>query len=191
MAGELYSKRNPYEERELFAMLERMRRIGELDAQMDRELGELIIAATKYAMTCGMRKGMRFDSDDALSQCTVYALEASRKAETQNPSSYVNYIVTAVQTNWTRDSMTEANRRKLLFPVGSGEGLELAAEMDGSPEGIAPWEALRIYTLKQKEADDGQGKTHRGRPGRGGQGTGRRTAGRGNTRGPRPRGRTA
>ena len=36
MADELYSDRNPYEERDLFAMLERMRRQDELDAQMDR-----------------------------------------------------------------------------------------------------------------------------------------------------------
>lgn len=170
MTDELYSERNPYEERDLFAMLERMRRQDELDSQMDRELGELIIATTKYAITCGKRKGMRFYGDDVLSKCTVYALEASRKAETTDPYKYVNYIVTAVQMNWKRDSITDANRKKLLFPVGDEAGVELAADIYGTPEGIAPWEALRIFTIKNKEAEYGQGETSRGCSGRNGEG---------------------
>lgn len=155
MDNRLYSKRNPYEEEELFAMLERMRRKDELDAEMDRNLGELIIAVTRYAMTCGMRKGIVFKGDEAESQCMVYALEASRKADTSNPRRFVNYMVNAVQRNWVRDSMTEANRNKLLFPVADGDGLELAASMDGTPEGIPPWECLRLFTIKTKEADNG------------------------------------
>ena len=155
MDNRLYAKRNPYEEEELFAMLERMRRQGDMDAEMDQNLGELIIAVTRFAMTCGMRKGIVFRGDDAESQCMVYALEASRKADTSNPRRFVNYLVNAVQRNWVRDSMTEANRNKLLFPVGDTEGIELAAGMDGTPEGIPPWECLRLFTMKNKEADDG------------------------------------
>lgn len=155
MDNRLYAKRNPYEEEELFAMLERMRRQGDMDAEMDQNLGELIIAVTRFAMTCGMRKGIVFRGDDAESQCMVYALEASRKADTSNPRRFVNYMVNAVQRNWVRDSMTEANRNKLLFPIGDSEGIELAAGMDGMPEGIPPWECLRLFTMKNKEADDG------------------------------------
>lgn len=155
MDNRLYAKRNPYEEEELFAMLERMRRQGDMDAEMDRNLGELIIAVTRFAMTCGMRKGIVFRGDDAESQCMVYALEASRKADTSNPRRFVNYMVNAVQRNWVRDSMTEANRNKLLFPIGDSEGIELSAGMDGTPEGIPPWECLRLFTMKNKEADDG------------------------------------
>lgn len=155
MDNRLYAKRNPYEEEELFAMLERMRRQGDMDPEMDQNLGELIIAVTRFAMTCGMRKGIVFRGDDAESQCMVYALEASRKADTSNPRRFVNYMVNAVQRNWVRDSMTEANRNKLLFPIGDSEGIELAAGMDGMPEGIPPWECLRLFTMKNKEADDG------------------------------------
>lgn len=155
MDNRLYAKRNPYEEEELFAMLERMRRQGDMDAEMDRNLGELIIAVTRFAMTCGMRKGIVFRGDDAESQCMVYALEASRKADTSNPRRFVNYMVNAVQRNWVRDSMTEANRNKLLFPIGDSEGIELSAGMDGMPEGIPPWECLKLFTMKNKEADDG------------------------------------
>lgn len=165
MDARLYSKRNPYEEAELFATLERMRRMGELDAEMDRNLGELLIAVTRFAMTCGMRKGIVFKGDEAESQCTVYALEASRKAETDDPRKFVNYMVNAVQRNWVRDSMTEANRNRLLFPVTDSDGIELAAGMDGSPEGIPPWECLRLFTIKNKEADDGYqtlGRCNRG-----------------------------
>jgi hypothetical protein len=155
MDNRLYAKRNPYEEQELFAMLERMRRQGDMDAEMDQNLGELIIAVTRFAMTCGMRKGIVFRGDDAESQCMVYALEASRKADTSNPRRFVNYMVNAVQRNWVRDSMTEANRNKLLFPIGDSEGIELSAGMDGTPEGIPPWECLRLFTIKNKEAEDG------------------------------------
>ena len=155
MDNRLYAKRNPYEEEELFAMLERMRRQGDMDAEMDQNLGELIIAVTRFAMTCGMRKGIVFRGDDAESQCMVYALEASRKADTSNPRRFVNYMVNAVQRNWVRDSMTESNRNKLLFPIGDTEGIELAAGMDGTPEGIPPWECLRLFTIKNKEASDG------------------------------------
>lgn len=152
----LYSKRNPYAEAELFCMLERLRRKDELDAAMDRELGELILAATRYAMTCGMRRGLRFRSPDAESQCMVYALEASRKAKTDNPHRFVSYLVSAVQTNWKRDSMTEDNRNRLLYPVQESDGLELEASIDGTPEGMGPWEKLRVFTIKEKEADDGR-----------------------------------
>ena len=165
MDARLYSKRNPYEEAELFATLERMRRMGELDAEMERNLGELLIAVTRFAMTCGMRKGIVFKGDDAESQCTVYALEASRKAETEDPRKFVNYMVNAVQRNWVRDSMTEANRNRLLFPVTDSDGIELAAGMDGSPEGIPPWESLKLFTIKNKEASDGYktfGRRNRG-----------------------------
>lgn len=165
MDARLYSKRNPYEEAELFATLERMRRIGELDAEMERNLGELLIAVTRFAMTCGMRKGIVFRGDDAESQCTVYALEASRKADTSDPRRFVNYMVNAVQRNWVRDSMTEANRNRLLFPATGSDGIELAAGMDGSPEGIPPWECLRLFTIKNKEASDGyetSGRCNRG-----------------------------
>ena len=165
MDARLYSKRNPYEEAELFATLERMRRMGELDAEMERNLGELLIAVTRFAMTCGMRKGIVFRGDDAESQCTVYALEASRKAETDDPRKFVNYMVNAVQRNWVRDSMTEANRNRLLFPATGSDGIELAAGMDGSPEGIPPWECLRLFTIKNKEASDGyetSGRCNRG-----------------------------
>lgn len=165
MDARLYSKRNPYEEAELFATLERMRRIGELDAEMERNLGELLIAVTRFAMTCGMRKGIVFKSDDAESQCTVYAIEASRKADTDDPRKFVNYMVNAVQRNWVRDSMTEANRNRLLFPVTDSDGIELAAGMDGSPEGIPPWECLRLFIIKNKEASNGyetSGRRNRG-----------------------------
>lgn len=165
MDARLYSKRNPYEEAELFATLERMRRMDELDAEMDRNLGELIVAVTRFAMTCGMRKGIVFKGDEAESQCMVYALEASRKADTTDPRKFVNYMVNAVQRNWVRDSMTEANRNRLLFPVTDSEGIELSAGMDGSPEGIPPWECLRLFTIKNKEADDGYqtlGRCNRG-----------------------------
>lgn len=165
MDARLYSKRNPYEEAELFATLERMRRLDELDAEMERNLGELLIAVTRFAMTCGMRKGIVFRGDDAESQCTVYALEASRKADTSDPRKFVNYMVNAVQRNWVRDSMTEANRNRLLFPVTDSDGIELAAGMDGSPEGIPPWECLRLFTIKNKEASDGyetSGRRNRG-----------------------------
>ena len=165
MDARLYSKRNPYEEAELFATLERMRRIGELDAEMERNLGELLIAVTRFAMTCGMRKGIVFKGDEAESQCTVYAIEASRKADTDDPRKFVNYMVNAVQRNWVRDSMTEANRNRLLFPVTDSDGIELAAGMDGSPEGIPPWECLRLFTIKNKEVSDGyetSGRRNRG-----------------------------
>ena len=165
MDARLYSKRNPYEEAELFATLERMRRMDELDAEMERNLGELLIAVTRFAMTCGMRKGIVFRGDDAESQCTVYALEASRKADTSDPRKFVNYMVNAVQRNWVRDSMTEANRNRLLFPATGSDGIELAADMDGSPEGIPPWECLRLFTIKNKEASDGyetSGRRNRG-----------------------------
>ena len=154
MDARLYSKRNPYDEAELFATLERMRRMDELDAEMERNLGELLIAVTRFAMTCGMRKGIVFRGDDAESQCTIYALEASRKADTSDPRKFVNYMVNAVQRNWVRDSMTEANRNRLLFPATGSDGIELAAGMDGSPEGIPPWECLRLFTIKNKEASD-------------------------------------
>ena len=165
MDARLYSKRNPYDEAELFATLERMRRMGELDAEMERNLGELLIAVTRFAMTCGIRKGIVFRGDDAESQCTVYALEASRKADTSDPRKFVNYMVNAVQRNWVRDSMTEANRNRLLFPATGSDGIELAAGMDGSPEGIPPWECLRLFTIKNKEASDGyetSGRRNRG-----------------------------
>lgn len=165
MDARLYSKRNPYEEAELFATLERMRRMGEMDAEMERNLGELLIAVTRFAMTCGMRKGIVFRGDDAESQCTVYALEASRKADTSEPRKFVNYMVNAVQRNWVRDSMTEANRNRLLFPATGSDGIELSAGMDGSPEGIPPWECLRLFTIKNKEASDGyetSGRRNRG-----------------------------
>lgn len=165
MDARLYSKRNPYEEADLFATLERMRRMGELDAEMERNLGELLIAVTRFAMTCGMRKGIVFKGDDAEGQCTVYAIEASRKAETDDPRKFVNYMVNAVQRNWVRDSMTEANRNRLLFPVTDSDGIELSAGMDGSPEGIPPWECLRLFTIKNKEASDGyetSGRRNRG-----------------------------
>ena len=154
MDARLYSKRNPYEEAELFATLERMRRLDELDSEMERNLGELLIAVTRFAMTCGMRKGIVFKGDDAESQCTVYALEASRKADTSDPRKFINYMVNAVQRNWVRDSMTEANRNRLLFPATGSDGIELAAGMDGSPEGIPPWECLRLFTIKNKETSD-------------------------------------
>lgn len=165
MDARLYSKRNPYEEAELFATLERMRRLNELDSEMERNLGELLIAVTRFAMTCGMRKGIVFRGDDAESQCTVYALEASRKADTSDPRKFVNYMVNAVQRNWVRDSMTEANRNRLLFPATGSDGIELSAGMDGSPEGIPPWECLRLFTIKNKEASDGyetSGRRNRG-----------------------------
>ena len=165
MDARLYSKRNPYEEAELFATLERMRRLNELDSEMERNLGELLIAVTRFAITCGMRKGIVFRGDDAESQCTVYALEASRKADTSDPRKFVNYMVNAVQRNWVRDSMTEANRNRLLFPATGSDGIELSAGMDGSPEGIPPWECLRLFTIKNKEASDGyetSGRRNRG-----------------------------
>ena len=165
MDARLYSKRNPYDEAELFATLERMRRMDELDAEMERNLGELLIAVTRFAMTCGMRKGIVFRGDDAESQCTVYALEASRKADTSDPRKLVNYMANAVQRNWVRDPMTEANRNRLLFPATGSDGIELAAGMDGSPEGIPPWECLRLFTIKNKEASDGyetSGRRNRG-----------------------------
>ena len=99
MDARLYSKRNPYDEAELFATLERMRRMDELDAEMERNLGELLIAVTRFAMTCGMRNGIVFKGDDAESKCTVYAIEASRPAETDDPRQFVNYMVNAVQRN--------------------------------------------------------------------------------------------
>lgn len=155
MNARLYAKRNPYEEAELFATLERMRRMDELDVEMDKNLGELLIAVTRFAMTCGMRKGIVFKGDDAESQCMVYAMEASRKADTSDPKKFVNYMVNAVQRNWIRDSMTEANRNRLLFPISESNGIELAVDMDGSPEGIPQWECLKLFTIKNKEASNG------------------------------------
>ncbi len=166
----IYAHRNPYEEAELFAMLERMRRIGELDVQMERELGELLIATAKYAITCGRKRDISFKGEDVLSRCTVYALEASRKADTSKPHQFVSYMISAVQTNWIRDAGVEANRHKLLFPLTDGDGLELHANIDGEQTGIPQWESLRLYTIKHKEAEDGQNQTLRGCDGGDGEG---------------------
>ncbi len=171
----LHSYRNPYEEAELFVMLERLRRQGNLDEQMDNELGELLISATRYAMTCGLRKGLRFDDDDAFLQCTLYAVEASRKASTENPHSFVSYLIAAVQTNWMRDSGTERNRQRMLLPVCGDKAVELSVGFDGDPDGIAPWETLRLFAIKQGEEDGSE--TSGRRPRRGKKGTGRRGAG--------------
>lgn len=157
MGRPLYATRNPYEECELFAMLERLRRNGDAeDPKMENELGELIMSAARYAMTCGLRNGMRFDHDEAEEMCIAYALDASRKASTDNPHRFVSYIVAAVQTNWKRDSLLRANREKLLYPVGTGDGITLGSDMEGTPEGISPWEALRIFTIKNEEGPNGQ-----------------------------------
>lgn len=166
MGRQLYATRNPYEECELFAMLERLRRNEDTDGRMDDELGELIMSAARYAMTCGLRKGMRFDHDEAEEMCIAYALDASRKASTENPHRFVSYIVAAVQTNWKRDSMLRANREKLLFPVGTGDAITLGSDIDGTAEGMGPWESLRIFTIKNEEAENGQeDKTPGGCPG--------------------------
>lgn len=151
-----HASRNPYEEAELFCMLERMRRSDELDLAMDRELGELIVAATRMGMSCAYAEGVRFDGPEAESQCMVYVLEASRKACTDNPRQFVNYLVKSLKKNWIRDSMTENNRHRLLYPVQDTDGIELAAELDGTPQGMGPWEKLRVFTIKDKEADDGR-----------------------------------
>lgn len=151
-----HASRNPYEEAELFCMLERMRRRDELDLAMDRELGELIVAATRMGMSCAYAEGVRFDGPEAESQCMVYVLEASRKARTDNPRQFVNYLVKSLKKNWIRDSMTENNRHRLLYPVQDTDGIELAAELDGTPQGMGPWEKLRVFTIKDKEADDGR-----------------------------------
>ena len=85
--------------------------------------------------------------------------------DTSDPRKFINYMVNAVQRNWVRDSMTEANRNRLLFPATGSDGIELAAGMDGSPEGIPPWECLRLFTIKNKEASDGyetSGRRNRG-----------------------------
>ena len=155
MPGNLYSSRNPYEESERFALLERRRRDNDMDPLMDNELGELIMAAARYAMTCGIRRGIRFADPEAESMCIEYAVDASRKADTENPHRFVSYIIASVQQNWKRDAATVANRETMLFPVGSGDEIELAASLDGTAEGMGPWEKLRIFTIK-KEPTDGQ-----------------------------------
>ena len=52
------------------------------------------------------------------------------------------------------------DHRKVTFH--NRYGIELAAELDGTPEGMGPWEKLRVFTIKDKEAEDGR-ETHRGR----------------------------
>lgn len=178
-----YTERNPYQEAELFTMLERMRRSDNLDREMDNELGELIIATTKYAITCGARRGLLFKGDDVLSLCTMFALEASRKAKTEVPTRFVSYIIAAVQNGWKNVTRNRINREKMLFPVAEPtESMELAVDIHGEPDGISQWDCLKLFTIKNKEPEDGQDKTYRGRsggngsgaePGRGDPGTGK------------------
>ena len=51
------ASRNPYENAELFCMLERLRRTDDLDAKSEAELGELLMSTAKYSYTCYARSG--------------------------------------------------------------------------------------------------------------------------------------
>lgn len=152
----LNATRNPYENAELFCTLERIRRKGDLDTAMDTELGELLMSTARYAITCYLRSGkvMKDAPSDIESDILMYIIEASRKAETDNPRMFVNFLIKTGQ-NRIRWSLRDTIRHNgIVSPVLEEDGLETACDIEGSPmENI--FEQIKLFSTK-KETDNGE-----------------------------------
>lgn len=149
--------RNPYENAELFCTLERVRRKGDLDIYMDAELGELLMSAARYAITCYLRSGkvMKDAPVDIESEVLLYIIEVSRKADTEDPRRFVNCLIKSGQNRirWAlRDTI---KHNGIVSPVLTEEGREMACNMEGTPEQNI-FEQIKLFSKKEKEPENGK-----------------------------------
>jgi hypothetical protein len=150
----LNASRNPYENAELFTMLERLRRKDEIDGKSDNELGELLMSVTKYAITCLMRSGYRLHMapDEMESEALMYVIDVSRRANTEDPKAYVNCLIKAAQ-NRIRRMMRDTSSHNKVISYGVDESivLDMTCSIDGTPHQNI-WERIK---LKPREAENG------------------------------------
>ena len=95
--------RKPYEETEIFCMVERLYRNGDDTADTEQERGVLLMATTDMALAKLIEQGADrraadyYRSEECRSECMLKALEALAKASTDNGRAMVNYLVKAIQ----------------------------------------------------------------------------------------------
>jgi hypothetical protein len=151
----LHASRNPYEDAELFASLERLRRNDDLDTRSDNELGELLMSVTKYAITCMLRNGTYLgDAPVELeSDALMYVIETSRKADTTEPKRFVNCLMKSAQ-NRVRWMMRDTrNHRRVLATSIEGNMKEVECDIDGTCT-VDLYEQVKLNS--KKEPEDGQ-----------------------------------
>lgn len=147
------ASRNPYEDAELFAALERLRRIDELDRKSENELGELLMSVTKYAITCYLSAGHRlYDApDDLESDALMYVIEVSRRAETENAKSFVACLIKSAQ-NRIRSVMRDTRNHNKIISNSCDNVVEMVCGIHGDQE-VTIYEQIKLRT---KEPEDGK-----------------------------------
>lgn len=162
----LEATRNPYEDAELFAALERLRRIDELDRKSENELGELLISVTRYAITCYLRAGHSlYDApDDLESDALMYVIEVARRAETENAKRFVSCLIKSAQ-NRIRSVMRDTRNHNKVISNSCDNVVEMVCDIHGDQE-VTIYEQIKLRT---KEPEDGKKNIRRtsGRPQRG------------------------
>ena len=150
------ASRNPYENAELFATLERLRRVNELDAHTETELGELLMSTARIAITCMMSNGayLKDAPDELESEALLKIIEVSRKADTDDPKRFVSCLVKSAQLRikWLmRDTRKHNN---IILPYMSDDDpIERSCELDGTPIHNV-YEQIKLFS--KKEPEDGQ-----------------------------------
>lgn len=154
------ASRNPYEDAELFAALERLRRIDELDRKSENELGELLMSVTKYAITCYLSAGHRlYDApDDLESDALMYVIEVSRRAETENAKRFVSCLVKSAQ-NRIRSVMRDTRHHNKIISNSCDNVVEMICGINGDQE-VTIYEQIKLRT---KEPEDGKKNIRRTR----------------------------
>lgn len=145
------ASRNPYEQAELFTMLENLRRKDELDSKSDNELGELLMSTTKFAITCFIRSGQRLHDapDEMESEVLTYVIEVSRKANTVDPRKFVNCLVKSAQ-NRIRWMLRDTRRHNdIVSPTCDVEPPESACDIDGTSH-VDIYEQIKLFSRKEK-----------------------------------------
>ena len=149
------ASRNPYENAELFCMLERLRRTDDLDAKSEAELGELLMSTAKFSYTCYARSGkipMHISSEDDVSEMLVQIIDKSRVADTSNPKQFVSYLIRAGQNMLLHLIRDRSRHNKVISPVLTGNALEQGCFIDGTPNNSI-YEDIKLFS--KQEANNG------------------------------------
>lgn len=146
---------NPYDSAERLAMFERLRRSGDLDREMDDEMGRLLLDLTTFAIGMYRKRYKLYNEPDELYEdCVCCAVESIRKSDPEDPVSVVRYVMASVQNKVRCVMRDKLNREQLLYPYDTAmPSVELGAGLDGSCEDNM-WDTLKVFALKTSEEKD-------------------------------------
>lgn len=149
--------RNPYENAELFVLLERLRRADDMDEKTEYELGLLLMSVTKFAYTLYRKAGhvVKDAPPEAESEMLLYVIDVSRRADLTDPQKYVNCLVKSAQ-NKLRAILRDTIRRKQVispYMVEESGCCCMRCGIDGTPDSDI-YEQIKLYSKKDSENDE-------------------------------------